>query len=161
MIKERSIERLKKGHEYLKKVISHLNNHQMTKENILNGWTIKDIISHLSAWNFEQAKAIDDLLAGCKPLWWGLDATEFNRREIKKRKAWNLEKVIIEWENSFEEMIKRVDKLSDKEWIHEVCEKEKENLPVNIDSMLSYEYRGEDHEGGHAKQIEEFFHSRK
>lgn len=154
MTREKTLERLHGGHERLRRVMNKLENRQIEK--ILGNWTIKDIIAHLSAWNWEQARAIDDLSANKKPLWWGLDVTDFNQREIEKRKDWNLAKIVQEWEESFAKLIMRVNELSREAWIHEVYKNGDDGLSASIESMLAYEYEGEDHEGGHAKQIEEF-----
>ncbi len=161
MTKKDRIKWLRKGHERLKRMVSRLSADRMVKEKVLDDWTVKDIISHLSAWNWEELRVIDDLLANRKPVWWGLDESEFNRRAIRERKDWSIDAVLKEWEESFETFLARVSELSEEEWVHEAAEKGEDGLSVSVDAMMSYEYKGEDHEGGHAKQIEEFMRKSK
>lgn len=155
MTKEKALKHLWEGHKRFRQALNKFDDCRIVEEKVLGSWTVKDIIAHLSAWNWEQARTIDDLLVDKKPLWWGLDAADFNQREIKKRKDWNLGKIVQEWEESFAKLIIRVNALSHEAWIHEVYERGDDGLSVSIKSMLAYEYEGEDHEGGHAKQIEE------
>lgn len=128
----------------------------MIEEKVLNQWSLKEIVAHLSAWNWVQAKAVDELLANKKPAWWGQDEKAFNQAAVEQRQGMSFEALVKEWELSFQELMKKLESLSDAEWIQEAGKPDADGIRLNIDAMLSYQYRGEDHEGGHAKQIKEF-----
>ena len=160
MKKDESIKRLQNGHQYFKRVIGSFGSQEKFMEKVLGEWTVKDVICHLSAWNWEQIGAFDSLLKNIKPVWWGLDEKEFNQKAVDKRKDWTIEAILKEWEDSFAGLISRMSKLTEKEWSHEAGPKGEDGKPVTIEAMFDYSYRGEDHEGGHAKQIEEAFKER-
>ncbi|MFX0087318.1 MAG: DinB family protein [Candidatus Hodarchaeota archaeon] len=164
MNKQQSIQFFNDNHKRLFEVLSRLNNSQMVEEIILGKWTVKDILAHISAWNIEILKAINNILNDEKP-WFvneeELNEAEFNKRETQKRKSWSLEEIVEEWQDSFEKLIKRIENLSNSEWEHQVDFVWKNTtIPVSIESLLGYTYKGEGHEGGHAKQIEEYFKSK-
>lgn len=151
MLQLEKIEYLKQGHERLKNLISNLDLFQLTELKVLENWTIKDVLSHLAAWNIENIDRIKELLITNKtPRWWNSlkGDDKFNKQEIKKRSNRDFNCVYNEWEESFNNLIHRVEELSDEEWNN--------HKPIALREFFIYEYYGLDHEGGHAKQIEEF-----
>ncbi len=149
MSKKEKIIYLKNGHKKLINIVNFLNINKLTELDILSGWTIKEILSHIAAWNLENIQGITDiLLLGKMPWWWGLPEDEFNESEIAKRKNLSLTEIINEWENSFDKMITKIENLTEDEW--------ENHKPIPIKDFFMYEYYGLEHEGGHAKQIEEF-----
>ncbi|MHA2203657.1 MAG: DinB family protein [Candidatus Hodarchaeales archaeon] len=160
MNKSQTIHFLKNSHEKLVKAINGLEKNQITEDIISGKWTTKDMIAHISAWNFELMKATDDLLKDRKP-WFineeELTEAEFNEKEIKNRKDWSLDQILEVWEISFKELIQRIKNLSKSEWEYQTPFEWTENIPVTVNSLFEYTYKGEGHEGGHAKQIEEFY----
>ena len=118
-------------------------------------------MAHISAWNFELIKAIDSILYDEKP-WFvdeeKLNEREFNKLETQKRRYWTIDEIIEEWQESFEELINKIKDLSSSEWDYQTNFIWKDTtIPVSIQSLLSYKYKGHGHEGGHAAQIEEYF----
>lgn len=160
MNKQKTIQFLKNNHKKLEKVINGLKKSQMVEKIILEKWTTKDILAHISAWNLELTKATDDLLNDEKP-WFineeELTEGEFNEIETKKRKSLSLDQVLEEWQTSFVELIRRVKNLSTSEWEYQTPFEWAKDIPVTVNSLFEYIYRGEGHEGGHAKQIGEYF----
>ncbi|MFA5030199.1 MAG: DinB family protein [Patescibacteria group bacterium] len=154
MTKEESIQRLKNGHKRFLQVINSLSPKQIVSQKVLGNWTTKDVIAHLLAWNWEQLKAVDKILTNHKPEWWGQDETVFNQKEINKRANCGLDKILKEFDDSFDALVLRINSLSERDWYYEASEKGSDSKAINIDSMFGYTYQGEDHEGGHAKQIE-------
>ena len=61
-------------HNKLKKVIDFLNEKEMTNDNIIKDWTVKDIIAHIAAWNWEIINATDTVLSDKTP--WYANKTE-------------------------------------------------------------------------------------
>lgn len=157
MEKDWVIKFFKDDHAKLTNVISQLDKSSMTDRKVNKSWDVKDIIAHISAWNWEIIRQVDDILVNRKP--WYVDMVEasFNKREVKKRKKWSLDKVLEEWEESFKALIKRIEQLSESEWEFRANFNWPDGSPVTIQSLFEYRYRGEGHEGGHAKQIRECF----
>ncbi|MFX1517408.1 MAG: DinB family protein [Promethearchaeota archaeon] len=160
MNKQQAIQFLKNNHLRLETVVNGLNDHQIINDIISVKWTPKNIISHISAWNISLKNAIDELLKNKKP-WFineeEITEAEFNEREVQHRKDWPLNQIIDEWQNSYERLIQRIMRLSEFEWEHQSPYEWTKDMPVTVSSLFDYMYRGEGHEGGHAKQIEEFY----
>ena len=141
-------------------MIKGLDDNQITEDIISVKWTPKDIIAHISAWNFTLKDAIDDLLIDVKP--WFINEEElteakFNERETRKRKDWSINQIVDEWQNSFEQLIQRISRLSKSEWEYQSPFEWTKDMPVIVSSLFDYMYKGEGHEGGHAIQIAEFY----
>ena len=110
MTKKEKIQYLKDGHKRLEDVVNSLNDKTLMETKVLQDWTVKNVLSHIVAWNLENIKGIDNiLLTGEMPWWWGLPEDEFNEREVTKRKEIDIKEVIQEWENSFSMMINKIE----------------------------------------------------
>ncbi|MFX0052248.1 MAG: DinB family protein [Candidatus Hermodarchaeota archaeon] len=155
MDKTRLLKFLKHDHRKLVQILAELNEHQMVNTIIIGSWTVKDIIAHISAWNWEIIKAVHEVLSDKKP--WYIDKTEeeFNNQEIKKRESWSLNRILKEWQDSFNNLILSIEGLSVSEWNHQSSFLWPDGQTVSIKSLFDYRYRGEGHEGGHAIQIRE------
>lgn len=156
--RQETIKRYKEEHESLRDLVTSLPEEQVLKQNILGEWSIKDVIAHLAAWNWEAIKEVDRVLknAATWPARYEDKAgeDEFNRKEVEKRKGMSWEEVLKDWDNSFWSQIKRMERISENEWKHQSRSQFwNDNTPVTVYSLFAYEYEGEGHEGGHAKQI--------
>lgn len=160
MNKIQTIQFLQDDHKKLETIISGLKKEQLTDHAILGTWTTKDIIAHISAWNKEIHKAIDIVLNNEKP--WYIDEIEdkFNEKEIEIRKNWSINQIVEEWQVSFNRLIHRIKIITSSEWNYQTDFTWPGGGSVSIKSLFGYRYQGEGHEGGHAKQIEEFFKTR-
>ena len=159
MSKEETIEFLKQDHAKLELVIEALTDEMMISHRITGTWRVKDILAHISAWNFKLTEAIDLLLKNEKP-WFiasSFSEAEFNKIQVVKRKSMSLREIVDEWRLSFIYMLKRIEILSDEEWEYKTQYEYQEGSAVTIESLFGYRYRGHGHEGGHAEQIEEYF----
>ncbi len=160
MNKEQTIQFLRNNHQKLEEVINRLEEKQIAEEIILTKWTVRDILAHISAWNWELIKATDDLLNDQEP--WFINEeecteAEFNESEVRKRKSQSLDQVLKEWQDSFDELIRKIESLSSNDWEYQTAFKWGGKMPVSVSSLFDYRYKGEGHEGGHAKQIKEYF----
>lgn len=155
MTKQAVITFQKQNHEIFKKVIKGLSDDQMISVKIIDDWSVKDIIAHLSAWNWQVAAEIDTVLAG-KNIWYiGNRVDTFNRKEVAKRHPWPLEKLLKEWEASFDALTAKLAKLTREEWNFKTEFFWDDGTVLTVGSFFDYRYEGAGHEGGHAKQIEE------
>ncbi len=159
-----TIQRFKREHEKLKKLISSLPKEYL-RQKMLGEWAIKDVVAHLAAWNWEIIDEVDRVLRN-KATWPAQEdrvwEDEFNRKEVEKRKGKSWKGVLKEWDDSFWAQIEKMERISDEEWNHQSGNQFRSNgTPVSASSLFVYEYRGEGHEGGHAKQIEQFAKDKK
>ena len=155
--KEEAIMFFKEDHAKLVSVINRLEKSWMTGKKVNANWDVKDIIAHISAWNWEIIRQVDDILVNRKPWYVDMREDSFNKREVEKRKSWSLDKILDEWHESFEALISRMEALSEADWAFKADFNWPDGSPVTIQSVFDYRYRGEGHEGGHSIQIKEFF----
>ena len=160
MNKTQTIQFLQEDHKKLENAISSLKKEQLTDYAILGAWTIKEIIAHISAWNKEILKAIELVLNDEKPWYIEEGEDKFNEKEIQRRKNWSIDKVVEEWQLSFNQLIQRIEAITSSEWNYQTDYTWPSGGSVSVSSLFGYRYKGEGHEGGHAKQIEEFFKTR-
>jgi len=159
--KQETIDRFKEEHKRLKELVFSLSENKILKPKTLGEWSIKDIIAHLAAWNWE---AIDETYRVLKnqatwPVRYEDKAGEykFNKSEVKKRKGMTWEQVFKDWDESFLAQIKLMEKITEDEWKHQSSNQFwSDSTPVTVYSLYAYEYEGEGHEGGHAIQIKKF-----
>jgi hypothetical protein len=157
MDKIKVIEFFKNDHAKLVNVVNQLDKEQMIKKIVIASWTVKDIIAHISAWNWEIIKQVDNVLVNKKPWYVDMNEANFNKKEVQKRKSWSLDKIMEEWGESFKALIERIEHLTDTEWDFQADFNWPDGSAVTIQSLFEYRYKGEGHEGGHAKQIEKCF----
>lgn len=156
--RRKTIVRFRKEHDKLKNLVQTLSEEQAVRPKTVDGWSIKDIIAHLAAWNWE---AIDEVYRVLKnearwPFKYEDKAGEgeFNRKEVEKRADKTWKEVLQEWDNSFWAQIKLMEQISKDEWKHRSGNQRwSDGTPVTVYSLFAYEYEGEGHEGGHAKQL--------
>ena len=64
------------------------------------GWTIKEAISHITAWEIVIHKAIQAFTAGDPPYFLHeQDFDRFNQEAVRDRADWTLEEVLQEWKD--------------------------------------------------------------
>lgn len=162
MEKQKVIDIFKTCHENLRKLLDSLTPDQMVNEKVTGVWSIKDILAHLSAWNWEQVKEIDNILHD-QPTWYkkyqnkeGQD--DFNKKAVDKRRNRHIDQIIKEWDDSYEYLMKRIEKLTDKQWNHKCIRHIKsDGKPVTLQSIFKYEENELSDDGQHADQIKKFF----
>lgn len=159
--RQETIKRYKDEHEKLKKLVESLPEAKVLMSNTLGEWSIKDIVAHLAAWNWEAIDEVDRVLKdeATWPARYEDKAGEddFNRKQVEKRKTLNWQKVLKDFDNSFWKQIERMEQLSEEEWRHQSRNQTwSDGTPVTVYSLFAYEYEGEGHEGGHAVQIKRF-----
>jgi hypothetical protein len=147
----------REDHRKLKQTISKLSESQILKDIVMGDWSVKDVLAHISAWNWEISKSIDDVLEKKAPWYLNKGETAFNVAEVDRRREWSLEKVLDEWEKSFDSLTHRIEEITAEEWIIDTGLRWKDGSAVTMESLFGYRYRGEGHEGGHALQIREHY----
>ncbi len=75
------------------------------KKTIYPGWTIKETIGHITAWEIVIRKAIQAFQAGDPPYFLNeQDFDIFNQEAVESRESWSLEQVLQEWEDVREDL---------------------------------------------------------
>jgi hypothetical protein len=147
----------REDHRKLKQTIAKLSESQILKDVVMGDWSVKDIIAHISAWNLEISKSIDDVLEKKAPWYLTKGATAFNVAEVEQRRGWSLKEVLDEWERSFESLVHRIEEITGEEWNFDTGLNWADGSAVTMESLFGYRYREEGHEGGHALQIREHY----
>lgn len=153
MNKNQLISFLKKDHQKLADLISKLSPEQKSVK-IIGNWTVKEILGHIAEWRWDLVEDIGLILNNKKPWYVGTISTEkYNYIAIQKRRDWPFSTVKSDWEHSFRKLINRIKKLTDTDWNYKSSIKDEEGKTITIKSLLSYSYKAEGHDGGHANQI--------
>lgn len=165
MIKQQIMDFLSEDHEKMEFVVESLHKEEMMNQRIQGNWNVKDILVHVTSWNKELTKSCDLLLKNEKP--WFVEEhskvkqleTDFNVLKITIKRSSSLEEVIGEWQESFKELLSKIDSLSEEELNFTTDYLWSNGDPVTVKSLFSYRYKGDEHghEGGHAKVIDDYF----
>lgn len=76
---------------------------------ICPGWTIKEVLGNITAWEIVINKALKAFRAGDSPYFLHQqDFDLFNKDEVEKRSKWTLAEVIREWEEVREDLKKNI-----------------------------------------------------
>lgn len=156
--KNETIKRYKEEHQRLKKLVSPLPEERALTPNVSGEWSIKDVIAHLAAWNWEAIDEVERVLKN-EATWPGryegkVGEDKFNRDEVEKRRGMTWQQTLQDWDDSFWAQIKRMEQMSEDEWKHQSGNQcWSDGTQVTVYSLFAYEYEGEGHEGGHAKQL--------
>jgi len=81
---------------------------------IYPGWTIKEMISHITAWEIVIHKALQAYTAGDPPYFLReQDFDIFNEEAVDFRASWSLEQVLQEWKDIRKDLKKTIKKLKE------------------------------------------------
>jgi len=118
-----------------------------TKLMIYPGWTIKEMIAHITAWEVVIHKAFQAYIAGDPPYFLReQDFDIFNEEAVNFRASWSMEQVLQEWRDVRKDLIKTIQKLKETDLPVEMV------LPWGSERTVAelIEIIGE-HEGEHMK----------
>jgi hypothetical protein len=147
----------REDHRKLKQTIAKLTESQIVNDVVMGDWSVKDVIAHITAWNWEIAKSVDDVLEKKAPWYLNKGETAFNIAEVERRRDWPLKEVLDEWQKSFDSLTHRIEEITAEEWSIDTGLSWTDGSAVTMESLFGYRYRGEGHEGGHALQIREYY----
>jgi uncharacterized damage-inducible protein DinB len=147
----------REDHRKLKQTLAKLTKSQIVNDIIMGDWSVKDVIAHISAWNLEITRSIDEVLQKKAPWYLSKGETAFNIAEVEKRRDWSLQEVLDEWESSFDSLTHRIEEITAEEWNIDTGLSWADGSALSMASLFGYRYRGEGHEGGHAIQIREYY----
>ena len=91
----------------------------MVIPNSIGKWSIKDVITHITVWEEEAAKAFEIWKVGIEPDWNYInDLDEFNNANVKQRRKISLSKVIDQLQMVHNGVIENIKSVSDDEYIN-------------------------------------------
>lgn len=154
-----TIEKYKREHERLRQLVIHAPEKRLLRPRTFGEWSVKDIVAHLAAWNWEAIGEVGRVLKN-QSTWpdkYEGESCEdnFNQMAVEARRKITWDETLKDWDNSFWAQIQLMEHLSENEWRHQSGKDVwADGGPVTTWSLFAYEYEGEGHEGGHAKQVE-------
>ena len=116
---------------------------------IYPGWTVKEIVGHITAWEIVIDKALIAYQKSDPPYFLGeQDFDIFNEEAVAYRASWTLEKVILEWKEVRAALLKTIKKLKEEDLEVEMV------LPWGSERTVAelIEIAGE-HESEHMEEI--------
>ncbi len=131
--------------EQMEKVVSKID----PSRELCPGWTIKEAIAHITAWEIVIHKAIQAFLAGDPPYFLHeQDFDVFNQEAVEYREAWSLEDVLKEWKDERGKLRETVLKVKEEDLSEELV------LPWGSErSMAELIEIIAEHEGEHMENI--------
>lgn len=121
---------------------------------IYGGWTARETLVHVAAWDRELVRGLDELLAERRPTLAGYKEAEFNARAVDGARSQSVADALAEAGRAHEALVARIEALTDEQWQRSTAHRWGNMTPMTIASLFDYTYRGETHYGGHAAEIE-------
>ena len=141
--------------ERLKRCIAGLSQ-QQHQSAMYDGWTAKEMLAHIAAWDRELVRGLDELLAGRRPAFAGYSEAQFNARVVEASRATPFADVLAELGEAHETLVGRIEALTDEEWRQSSPLRWGNGTLMTVASLFDYTYKGKTHYGGHAREIEEW-----
>ncbi|HEX8749286.1 MAG TPA: maleylpyruvate isomerase N-terminal domain-containing protein [Pyrinomonadaceae bacterium] len=106
MKKSEIIERVRASHQKLTDALEGLSQDEDTRKGLTEQWSIKDALSHITAWEIEGARSLREIQAGTwKPRKLNRELIdEFNARAVMERAARSFAEVREEFDRAHAEM---------------------------------------------------------
>jgi uncharacterized protein (TIGR03083 family) len=146
MKRDELLSALRESRAQMEQALSGLSEAQMTASGAMGEWSVKDLLTHLTAWEAEAVTALAKTKRGLKPnLPKDSEVDAFNAKWYAENKARPLDRVLADWRGVRTQMLRQVESLTDhalaqpRAWLggealsdmirSETCEHEAEHLP--------------------------------
>jgi len=127
---------------------------RLPAEAAVGGWTAREVAIHVSAWDRELVRGLDQLLAGTRPEFVGYDENDFNAAAVRRSRSRPLAGVLSELAAAHNGLVRRLDGLSDEQWERRSRHAWPSGKPMTVGTLFTYTYRRSTHYGGHAAELE-------
>jgi len=102
------LQRLDQRWDELRDAYAGLPDAEMTEPGVTGGWSVKDIVAHVTSWEEESLKHLPDVLAGRRPprysvTYGGIDA--FNARTVGQRAKLSLAEVLRQRDDTHRRLV--------------------------------------------------------
>ena len=154
MNKEELTYALENGRESFLELLIDLDEEDMVHQQTSEGWSIKDILSHLTRWEAEIVKLLWQLRQGLKPTtnhFMGGSIDEVNARWLEEDRARPLDRILTDFHGVRNQTIHRIETFTDREITDELKYPFLKGKPL-------WEWIADDsfyHEVEHINQVEE------
>jgi uncharacterized damage-inducible protein DinB len=118
MTRDEILKNIQKEHAKLIAAMHGLSDEVITSKPVMNDWTIKDMLGHISMWYRFAITFLDEYVQRGAPRpsgLSGLGVDEYNERELKLRRDWSLARVRDEFDAAYQAMLSSVEKLDDEQ----------------------------------------------
>src|SRR2546423_1012312 len=107
MDKQQLLKQLEKAWAAIKESYAGLSDSQLTEPGVMGGWSIKDILAHVTTWEEEALKYLPLILSGGRPpryiQYGGIDA--FNAQMAEQKRDLELSEVLRQLEETYRRLL--------------------------------------------------------
>lgn len=133
------IEEFMAARDIVRKLLPEIDPHM----EIYPGWTIKEVLAHITGWDDSTILALQQFSAGAPPILTAIRGILYhNQQTVEERKDLTLEQVIREWEWVREQLIPVVDGLNEQDFETRIVAPWGESISVYgvLKIMVDHEY---------------------
>jgi uncharacterized protein (TIGR03083 family) len=153
MNKTEVLEKIRQERERLEAAIAGMSEAEMAEPGVVGNWSVKDLLAHVTAWEAELVTALWYNTLGRRPSLGSIgDVDAWNAERYEENKDRPLDRILSDFHGVYEQLLQRVEKLSDDELNDPRRYKWTRGTPM-LEYVAGNSY---DHEEEHAAQIEAY-----
>ena len=116
------MKRLEQRWDELREAYAGLSDAEMTAPGVTGGWSVKDIVAHVTTWEEESLKHLPHILAGTRPprysvAYGGIDA--FNALTTERKRSLPLAEVLLQRDETHHRLVAFIVAMPDGEFVRE------------------------------------------
>lgn len=123
------------------------------RNRVVGAWTAKDVLAHIAAWDREQRRGIDELLAGQRPAYLREVLDAYNAQVVAANRHAPFAVVVQDLVEAHEALMRRIRAVSDAEWQRPTSHRWRDGSPMTVASLFRYSARAGTHYQSHARQL--------
>jgi hypothetical protein len=122
MTKSRLIEEIQLEHQRLEKTLSMISEEQMLLPDVIDGWTVKDILAHITVWEQRMIRWLEQAVRCDVPkmlpdgMTWD-DLDQWNEQTYQKHRLRPLNEVLTEFEQIYPQALKAAQEVSEQDLV--------------------------------------------
>ncbi|HEX6269874.1 MAG TPA: DinB family protein [Anaerolineales bacterium] len=158
----RFLQRLTEARDRLLDAIAGLDETMLTTENVVDGWSVKDMLGHIVSWNDEFRASIQGILEG-KHLGYEYriseadDFGQWNKHQVAGKRNWSWQRIRTDFDRDYREAFELIGRLQPSDfrkrgvtpWKRAAVDKPPET--ESVETLVTYHWR---HINQHARMIE-------
>ena len=121
MDKQQLLKQLEKAWMALKESYAGLSDSQMTEPGVMDNWSVKDILAHVTTWEEEALKYLPLIITGGRPPRYsqsgGIDA--FNAQMTEKKRGFTLSDVLKQLDDTHRQLIDYIQSVPEEQFTRE------------------------------------------
>lgn len=120
MTRARLLEEIQIEHQRLEKTLVMVSEEQMLIPGVIDEWTVKDILAHITVWEQRMVRWLEEAMRGGVPkmlpdgMTWD-DLDEWNEQTYQKHVDRPLEEVLADFERSYPQALKAAQEVSEQD----------------------------------------------